>query len=240
MDVIRTIYKELFNIRLVHKAFASANGSEIFNQLTVTPDEETKVLFDRLEIGYRCVDDSIVCFVRSELVSPPAKEPKTSFVTFDADVKVRFLLSASPSFLSKTYAVATGSSEVYYFTNTINNIQSANLYLTKVIESYNAVKSYDEGTIVNSGGEPFVTLKPVNAADSISIGNTDFWKKILPAEQVVNNADLADANVVKPNRTCFAVIDVFRTGTTNATYDLFNGSENLMSPVYVLPFKSKL
>ena len=38
MDIISTIYKELFQIKLVHKAFNNANGTQLFQQVTAVPD----------------------------------------------------------------------------------------------------------------------------------------------------------------------------------------------------------
>ena len=239
MDVVLTIYKELFNIQLLHDGFSTPSGSEIFSQVSIAPDDDTKMLFSRYDISYKYLDNTVAFFIHSDLASPPAKDPKKPFVKLDSDFKMRLLVFASPSFFAKTYTVSTGSKAVYYFTNRINNVQSSNRYLSRVIDTYNVANSYDTGAIVNHAGEPYATLQPVNAADNINIADTSFWKKILPAAQTVNNADLQSTSVVKPAQTCYAVIDIFSTGTTNATYNLFNGSGHLLSPVYVLPFKSK-
>ena len=240
MEVISTIYKELFQIKLVHPAFNNANGTQLFQQVTAVPDYETQRLFNRLSVGYKCVNDTIICFIQSQLISPPAKEPKTPFVNIAGDVRFRFLLSASRGFFNKTYVASTGSKVVYYFTNRINHVESAKTYISKSIQTYNIGKSYDAGIIVSSGGEPFATLQPVNSADAISLSNANFYKKILPLEPMVNNADLADTDLVKPAKNCFAVIDVFNTGTTNASYNLFGEAKEILSPVYVLPFKNKI
>ncbi len=240
MDVISTIYKELFQIKLVHKAFNSVSGNQIFEQLTALPDDATQHLFDRLSIGYKCVNDTILCFIQSQLVAPPAKEPKKPFVNITGDVRIRFLLSASTGFFNKTYVANTGSKVVYYFTNKINNVQSAKPYISNLVATHDITKSYDAGTIVSSAGEPYVTLQPVNSIDAIAITNANFYKKVLPVEPVVNNADMASTTLVKPAKNCFAVIDVFNSGTTNASYNLFGGANEILSPVYVLPFKSKI
>jgi hypothetical protein len=240
MDIIRTMYKELFNVKLVHKAYSPASKSKIFNEVKIVPDKNTQALFNRFGIGYRCLNNTIVCFIRSELVTPPAAEPKKPYVSLDGAFKVRFLLTASSGFLKNTYVVAAGSKEVYHFTNKINNVQSSSKYITKIIENYNASKSYNAGTVVNNAGQSCVTLQAVNAAGGILITNLAYWKKVLPSEQVVNNADLEDKASVKPEENCFAVIDVYSTGTTNATYDLFGNGQRLLSPVYVIPFKSKI
>jgi hypothetical protein len=240
IDIVRTIYKELFYIKLVHKAYASANGSSIFSEVNVVPDASTKALFKRYEIEYRLINDTIVCFMRSELVTPPNRELKKPFVTLEPEFMIRFLLTASSGFFNRTYIAAAGSSVVYHFTNRINNVQASDRYITKTIENYNAGSSYDAGTVVNSAGEPFASLQPVNAADGIAITNAAYWKKVLPSEQSVNNADIETTAVVKPGEACFAVIDVFNTGTTNATYNLFGSSQQLLSPQFIIPFKSKI
>jgi hypothetical protein len=58
----------------------------------------------------------------------------------------------------------------------------------------------------------------------------------------VNNDDLANVAVVEPDRTCFGVIDIFNTGAVNSSYDLFNENvtQQLKSPAYTIPFKSKI
>ena len=240
MDVISTKYKELFQIQLNHKAFTNANGNQLFEQVTALFDTETQQLFDRLSLGYKCVNDTIICFIQSRLISPPAKEPKTPFVNIAGDIKARFLLSASRGFFNKTYVASTGSKVVYYFTNRINHVESAKTYISKSIDTYDVGKSYDADVIVSNAGEPFATLQPVNSADAIPLSNANFYKKILPLEPMVNNADLADTALVKPATKCFAVIDVFNNGTTNVSYNLFGGAKEILSPVYVLPFESKI
>ena len=57
----------------------------------------------------------------------------------------------------------------------------------------------------------------------------------------VNDDDLKNIAVVKPDKTCFAVIDIFNIGAVNSNYDLFNENvtQQLKSPAYAIPFKSK-
>lgn len=240
MDSIKTIYTELFNVKLEHKAYSSAKGNSIFNEVRATPDDNTRALFTRYDMDYRCIDNRIVCFMRSEPLSPPAKEPKKTYVLLVEAFRVRFLLKVTRSFIEKTQVASAGVKTVYYFTNKINNVQSSNKFITKVMENFNAANSYDAGTIVNSAGASFAALQPIKSADLIAITNTAFWKKLLPVEQVVNNADLQDIAVVNPSESCFAVVDIFNTGTINTTYNLFGSSLQLLSPLYSIPFKSKI
>src|ERR1041385_1148365 len=116
MDLVKTMYKELFNLKLVHKAYSPVNGNEIFNQLKVIPDQNTKTLFSRYGIDYRCINDTVVCFIRSELIAPPVPEPKKPFVHLDTAFNIRFLLTGTPGFFAKTYISAAGSKVVYHFT----------------------------------------------------------------------------------------------------------------------------
>jgi len=239
MDVIRLLYTELFTIKLVHTGFEATAGSKIFTQLLVEPDGQTKQLFKRLDVGYRCVSDTVVCFIRSSFALPPAKNPKVPFVTTGGYFFIRLLLFASPSFVYKTYVAPAGSKTIYYFNNQINNVQSGNRYLSRQLQNYNAAGSYDSGTVVSQGGVPFATLQPVNGAEGINIANNAYWKSLAANGQIVNNADLLNKSAVKPSQTCFGAIDIFTNGTTNATYSLFNNNSELQSPAYVIPFKSR-
>ena len=58
----------------------------------------------------------------------------------------------------------------------------------------------------------------------------------------VNNDDLKNVFTVKPDKTCFGVIDIFNTGAVNSNYALFNENvtQQLKSPAYKIPFKSKI
>ena len=57
----------------------------------------------------------------------------------------------------------------------------------------------------------------------------------------VNMDDLANTEILKPDKNCFSVIDIFNNGAVNNSYDLFDGtvSQILKSPSYTIRFKSK-
>ena len=86
----------------------------------------------------------------------------------------------------------------------------------------------------------FTTIHPVNALDVIPITNADYGKKLAPVEEVVNNADLGEVSSLKPEQTCFAVIDIFNSGAANTVYNLFDSGQQILSPVYNISFKSKI
>lgn len=240
IDTIRTIYSELFTVEVLHPAFESEVGSSIFEAINIVPDEETAKLFRRLDMNYRLMNDRLVCFIRSDFLSPPAKEPKRPYQTIDEDINLRFLVTATPGFLNATYATAAGSKVVYHFTNAISHINGGKNYINRSSAIYDAGKSYFDGSIVNHSGQHYVSLRPVAASDSISINNTVYWKTITADEPVVNNADLAETATVAPASSCIAVIDIRSTGTTNAAYELFGVENELLKPVYTIAFKSKV
>ncbi len=240
MDSIRLTYNELFTIKMIHSGYATSIGIDIFNKMKIMPDKETQKLFDRYSISYRCSNDSLVCFIRAEYVSPPAREPKKPFVLFNSDFRIRFLISAQTEFVSNTYITSAGKEATYHFTNKIDHVQSGKNLLSKPLEGFVLSKNYDAGTLVSSGPELFTSLQPVKASDIIQINNTAYWKKILPMEPVVNNADLAQVSTLKPEQPCLAVIDIYNSGTANAAYNLFGSGQQLLSPVYSISFKSKI
>ena len=240
MDIVRLTYKELFTIKLVHTGYAASTGSDLFNKVFITPDKGTKELFARYHMDYRCVNDSLLCFVRAEYVSPPAKEPKRPFVLFNSDFRIRFLVRARAEFINNSFISAAGKEAVYHFTNKVDHVQNGKNLLSKPVENFVLSKSYDSGTLVLHSGDMFTSLKPVKASDVIPITNGDYWKKILPVESVVNNADLVPVSTVKPGEPSLAVIDVFNSGLTNTAYNLFGSGQQLLNPVYTIPFKSKI
>jgi hypothetical protein len=239
MDITRLTYKELFTIKIIHSGYTTSTGSELFNKMNIIPDKETQELFTRYNISYRCINDALVCFIRADYVSPPAKEPKKPFVLFTSDFRIRFLVTAQSEFISNTFITAAGKEAVYHFTNKIDHVQSSKKLLSKPLENFIVSKNYDAGTLVSSNGELYTSLQPVKASDIIAINNTAFWKKVLPVEPVVNNADLAEVSALKPEQPCLAVIDIFNSGTANA-YNLFGSGQQLLSPVYSISFKSKI
>lgn len=110
------------------------------------------------------------------------------------------------------------------------------------MDVYDATSDYSAGTIVQEGAQLFQTLQPVAGSDNIPVSDPAYWEEILPVEQLVNNADLQGADLLELEDVCFAVIDIFNSGTTNNVYNLFVvGPDNqLRSPVYNVRFKSKI
>jgi hypothetical protein len=240
MDFTRLTYKELFTLKLQHSGYNAATGSTLFNKLSIIPDTETKTLFNRFGIGYRLVSDAIVCFIRTEYIAPPARDPQKPFISISEDFTLRFLMTAQTEFVNNTFITSAGKEAVYHFTNKADNVQSSKNLLTKPLENFILSRSYDQGTLVSNSGELYTALQPVNASDVIPISDTNYWKKLTSFEQVVNNADLKPVAIVKPEKPCLAVIDVFTNGIPNSAYELFGAGEKVLSPVYTISFKSKM
>lgn len=240
MDIARLTYKELFTIKLIHGGYEAPAGSDLFNKIKIIPDEETNKLFKGYNIVFRCINDSLVCFIRAEYISPPHKEPKKPFIFFNIDFRIRFLVTAQSEFISNTFVTAAGKEAVYHFTNKIDHVQGSKNLLSKPLEGFVLSKNYDAGTLVSNSGELYTSLQPVKASDIIQLTNAAYWKKVLPVEPVVNNADLAEVSTLKPEQPCLAVIDIFNSGTANASYNLFGPGQQLLSPVYSISFKSKI
>ena len=59
-------------------------------------------------MDYRWLNNSLVCFIRSEYIAPPAKEPKKPFITFTENFGIRFLVTAQAEFISNTFITAAG------------------------------------------------------------------------------------------------------------------------------------
>lgn len=206
------------------------------------PDQNTKNFFRNYDISYKIFNDLLVCFIRSRLFAPPATDLKVPFISFLGEVRIRLLLYITSDFRDKTAVVAAGKNQVYHFSNQIDNVIGPDSFVSRPTDGYDASGDYSAGTIVQEGAQLFQTLQPVLGSANIPISDPAYWEEILPVEQLVNNADLIEADLLELEEACFAVIDIFNSGTTNNVYNLFVvGPDNqLRSPVYNLRFKSKI
>src|SRR5437868_9439476 len=205
LETINSIYRQLFTVKFLHNAYETTIENFLSSGISIGPDEDTKELFKNYKMNYGFYNNTLVCFTQCTFFNPPAPEPKIPSVKIDVDIKIRFLIKNSSDFFSKTYVVAAGNKKLYQFSNKINNTSGANIFLTAPVENHVTAKDYDTGTIVQDGGNLFLSLKAVATADNIAISNTAFWKQLQAVEQVVNNADLQDAANVDAHESCFAI-----------------------------------
>jgi hypothetical protein len=242
VDIINTLYGELFSVRLLHSGYLTPTSNVISNDIRLYPDKQTKKLFTNYQITYRLFGNTLVCLVRSRLFAPPATNLKVPFMRFLDNVRIRFLMHTSPSFLSRTEVVATGKNQVYLFSNRVNHVIEGEPFISRPIVAYDSSNGYDAGAIVQEGGQLFVALQPSLASENIPITDVAYWREILPVEPLVNQVDLEGPVSIELEEACFAVIDIYNSGTLSSGYDLFiTGPENqLRSPVYNIRFKSKI
>jgi hypothetical protein len=240
-ETVSTIYQELFVIKFTHPGYENPHEDFINEAIRIVPDKSTEEVFKKYKIDYRFYTNTLVCFIECVLVNSPVREPKVPFVTIPADMQMRFLVTSSSDFAAKTYVVAAGSTHTYQFSNKINHTNGGLVLLTAPVEDYSITRDYEIGTLVQDGGNLFTTLKNVLAANHIPITDTAFWKQLQTVEQVVNNADLQSNAVVNIDSVCFAVIDMYKTGTTNSDYQLFDSQDQLFHPApeFAILFKSR-
>ena len=241
-DVISTLYGDLFSIKFLHTGEQSPTSNIFSQSISVIPDQSTKSLFKDYNISFRLFEDLLVCFIRSRLFDPPPGNLKVPFVSFIGEVRIRLLMYGSQRFLNHAVVVANGKDQVYHFSNRLNSVVGSDLFISRPVEAYEASGDYSQGTIVEDSGQLYQSVAAVFGSESIAVTDIEYWQEISPAQQVVNNADLEDASVLEADDFCFAVIDIYNSGTTNNIYNLFvPGPDNqLRSPVYSLRFKSKI
>lgn len=190
-DVISTVFKELFTVKFLHSGYGSPRPTFIADNISIEPDGLTKKLFINHAMDYLFFNDTLVCFIRTALLSPPALEPKVPYTKFANKVTFRFLVNASTGFINITDIISAGAKNIYQFSNATN---------------------------IGAGG--FITMHSTGADDS----------------------DLKSTDMVKPDKTSFAVIDILSENAVNSSYDLFNNNtdQKLESPVYKILFKSRI
>jgi len=241
IESVDYIYRPLFTVKFLHSAYRTPTEDFFSDAITISTDKDTATFFTNHKIGYRFYNDTLICFMQCILFNPPAPNPKIPSIKIGGKTSFRFLLQTQDDFFDSTYVAAAGKKKIYQFTNKINNAGGGNLFLTAPVENHVVAKNYDTGTIVQDGGNLYVCIKKVIAADNIAILNGNFWNQLQALDQVVNNADLQDAATVNADENCFAVIDMYNNGTTNASYDLFGVNEELFdpAPAFTIKFKSK-
>jgi hypothetical protein len=119
-DIVKTTYKELFTVKFQHSGYGLSRQNAVADSIRVEPDDETRQLFADHNMGYVFFNDILICYIRTEPLTPPAPDPKVPYIKFSGNVMIRFLVNASTDFLSKTNVVAVGAKQVYQFTNQVN------------------------------------------------------------------------------------------------------------------------
>ena len=130
IESVGTIYRPLFTITFLHSGYETPLENFLQKGMTVVPDEATKKLFINYQMDYRFFNNMLTCFIQCVLVAPPAPEPKSTFVSIDGDIRLRFLLRNSSDFFDKTWITAPGSEKLYRFSNKINNVAGGVLLLS--------------------------------------------------------------------------------------------------------------
>lgn len=137
VDTIKTAYKELFTVTLLHPAFETIytykepvtntdktiTSSSIFNALSVEPDNATKKLFANHSMSFQNSNNLISCFIRAQLQQPHIKLP--------GNTRIRLLLKQKSDFLYRTNIRTAGSRQVYSFTNSNTTMDGGIQHITK-------------------------------------------------------------------------------------------------------------
>ncbi len=119
-DNINTKYLQLFTVRLLHSGYGTAHKNSIAEAISIEPDEATQRLLINYNMGFRFINDTVICFIRTLLFAPPAPLPIVPFLKLSGAKLFRFLVFASPDFLARTDVQAAGATTVYQFTNQVN------------------------------------------------------------------------------------------------------------------------
>lgn len=120
VETITYFAGELFTITFSHSGFDGISGIAVSEILSLKPEKETELLFNRFNIGYALHTNTFVCFIHSRLLSPPTLQPRAAFAIPDADTRFRFLVKADSRFMSMTQINPVSGNRAYYFSNREN------------------------------------------------------------------------------------------------------------------------
>lgn len=130
-DILNILYQELFYIKFLHGGYSTSPSNSISSNIRLLPDENTRKLFEGYNIGYKFINDTLICYVRSKLFAAPARDPKVPYVLLAGDVRIRFLMFTTSTFIHKTYVVSTGKEMIYRFSNRIDNVIDSDRFISK-------------------------------------------------------------------------------------------------------------
>lgn len=169
IERITTIYRPLFTVTFLHTGYQTAQENFFNKGMTVTPDGATKELFTNYNMDYRFYNNTLTCFIRCVLFSPPAPEPKAPFVPITGNIRIRFLLHNSGDFFDKTLVTASGSKKRYSFSNRVNNTAGAVLYLSNAVPVGDA--DLQDAAIVDADEDCFGVIDVYNSSTTNSSYN---------------------------------------------------------------------
>lgn len=183
MDVIRTLYKQLFTVEFIHDGFKAP--TLIDEAIRIKSDTKTKNLFNNYCMSYIFFYNTLLCFIRCQPL-----DPVVPYTLFPGEVHIRFLLTGTSKFFDRTEIKFMGAKQVYYFNNR-----------------------------KNAGPNRFITQ----------------------SAEIVTDGDLEDIFRIKPEDSCFGVIDIYSSNAKDNSYELFSGSDQqLKNPAYKIKFKNKV
>jgi len=169
--MIHTIYNILFSIELGHDYY---NNSVIpFNDIEVSPDEETTRILNGHRILYRKLKNRLVALVEIRAGKP--------FIQIAPDTRFRFYLTLKkPDFFNiSSLPFFNTQGKIYYFTNKVNNEKGDRLYLNKPIPPYDSTIEYEMCLMVKQGTKIFEAIKKVQV--NTPPANPSFWRELINA-----------------------------------------------------------
>ncbi len=162
MQTFHLKYDKLFSIALSHSRFPSPSHerswlSPLSALLDITPDAATRALFNKHDIHVRFEQDVLTCYIR---VDETGRRP---FHSLPSNFRMRFLMNATPAFLSKTsVAAAWGHDHMYHLRlrlKTTGSLATIDDSLLKTVEDTEPARIYHMGTGDENGYWEVVPVK---------------------------------------------------------------------------------
>lgn len=149
MSTFNLKYEKLFSIALIHSRFPPPSHdhswlSPLSALLDIVPDPTTRVIFEKHDIHVRFEQDVLACYIR---VDTSGQKP---FHALPSDLRMRFLINATPAFLSKTSVAATwGKERMYHVRVRLKTTSSSAVLgdtLLTAVEATEPARIYHMGT----------------------------------------------------------------------------------------------
>ncbi len=221
MESFKIAYKILFNLQFEVTGYAF----DLNQQVTIVPDADTKALYPNYRLLPKHQTNSALVLV--EVIADGADKDKLK-IPLETDEVFRFQLKfSSAAFREATHLSAYDlDTYVLFATNDINHTAGADLLLSTPVDTYNSLRDYEPGYMVQSGGGFFTALQSSNNANPHNTGEATYWKSVANGDTYVSQADLRTrASVTTPlDRDAIMLIEINHKATLQPAYKLVDAA----------------